>query len=453
MHKKGDHGNANNYRPIALTSVFSKVFEYCYLIRLNNFLTKFKLINKNQYGFRSKLSTNDALYSFITEMLLYMNNKENPIGIFCDLSKAFDCVNHQKLLVKLDNHGIRGTALKWLSSYLTKRKQFTAINYCTNKQKNSIHSDFVYTCIGVPQGSILAPILFIIYTNDLTINIEPGIHITQYADDTSLLISDKNNEIIQHKCDLILNNLLNWLNANQMFLNINKTIFLQFHNAQKRNLPDLQLKLNNIGLIQAHQTKFLGLFIDDKISWEYHCENLITKLNSTCYLIRNLKKVLTRTQLMCVYHSLIESKIRYGICFWGPSTHTQNVLIAQKRIIRTMVGLPQYESCRNVFKSLKISTVFSIYVFEVAVYIYKHKHNYSVNENIHTFNTRNKEHFHTPLTRLGINQKSIDCLGLKIYNKLPRIIKQSKSVKEFKKSLKKHLQLHIIYSINEFFNL
>lgn len=118
-----------------------------------------------------------------------------------------------------------------------------------------------------------------------------------------------------------------------------------------------------------------------------------------------------------------------------------------------MVGLPQYESCRNVFQNLKIFTVFSIYIFEVAVYIFKHKNNYLINENVHTFNTRNKENFHIPLTRLDINKKSVDCLGLKIYNKLPSIIKHSENIRKFKTSLKKYLQQYTIYSVNEFFNL
>ena len=453
VYKSGSHELVENYRPIALSPVLAKVFEYCYLSRLNRFLNKYKLIDKNQFGFRSKLSTNDALHSFINKLLNCLENQENPVGIFCDLSKAFDCVNHRKLLEKLENHGIRGNALNWLASFLDNRRQFTALEYLNSHQKSTVFSELVNTDIGVPQGSVLSPVLFIIYTNDMFLNLEPECHITQYADDTSLLVSSNNNNTTFNKCNTNLNNLLTWLSDNQLFLNIKKTSFLQFHVRQKRNLPNPNLTLNNIDLNKTSKTKFLGLLIDENISWKDHCENLNLKLNSLCYLIRNLYTVLSRKQLLSIYHGLVESRLRYGISHWGASHHTSAVLICQKRILRTMAGLSQFDSCRPLFQKLNIMTVFSLYIYEICGYIYMNKNKYCTNNSLHNFNTRNKDNFHTTSYRLDINSNSTDCLGLKIYNKLPKNIKESKTVNEFRKKIKLYLHQFTLYSLNEYFNL
>src|SRR3978361_879684 len=395
----------------------------------------------------------DALHSFINNLLICLENQEYPIGIFCDLSKAFDCVNHEKLLIKLEKHGIRGNALNWLSSFLKNRKQFTALNRFKNHQKSTGFSEVVNIDIGVPQGSILSPILFIIYTNDMVLNLQPECHITQYADDTSLLVSSNNNDAALNSCNNSLNNLLTWLSNNQLFLNIKKTGFIQFHVRQNRNLPNLNLYLNNISLNKTSQTKFLGVLIDEKISLKYHCENLNVKLNSLCYLFRNLYTIFSKKQLLIIYHGIVESLLRCGICFWGPSHHTSSVLISQKRTLRTIVGLSQFESCRTVFQNLKILTVFSLYIYEICIYIYKHKDKYYRNKNLHNLNTRIKDNFHTNCYRLDITKNSVNCLGLKIYNKLPTNIKESNNVNQFQKNIKIYLQKLSLHSLDELFSL
>lgn len=214
---------------------------------------------------------------------------------------------------------------------------------------------------------------------------------------------------------------------------------------------NVHISINNAAITRVSSTKFLGIWIDERLCWSEHCGSLVAKLNSLCYLFRNLRGVLTVPQLITVYHAQIGSRLRYGVTFWGSSTFMADVLVAQKRVLRCLAGLRPRESCREVFKSLGILTVVSVYVFELAVYIHKNKHKYLIHRDVHDFNTRGRDNYYVQFRRLDVSRRSPDIMGLHVYNGLPKQLKQHDSLNIFKRELKLFLLGKTVYCLTEFY--
>ena len=297
---------------------------------------------------------------------------------------------------------------------------------------------------------MISPLLFILYINDIQQNIQRNCLLTSYADDTTLIVSDKNNLILEEKCNENLAHLLNWFCNNRLYLNLNKTKYIQFKTSQRKGKSNFDIKINNNKIINTPTHKFLGIIIDENLNWKSQCDHIINSLNSYCYLIKSLKRILNLKQIIIFYQAVIESKLRYGIYFWGSSKCMNDVLISQKRIIRSITGLDRFESCKESFKNLKILTVFGLYIFELCLYTYKNKQKFIMNSQYHTFDTRNRDNIHVDFTSLSLKQNTPDIIGPKFFNKLPNEIKNSKSIKIFKKRLKLYLTPLTIYSISDF---
>ena len=220
IHKEGSTQILNNYRPISLLSVFDKIIEKLMHKRLYSFLTDHNILFQNQFGFRKNNSTTYALIQ-ITEMIKEsIDNHKYGCGIFIDLRKAFDTVNHNILLIKLEHYGIRGTALNWFKSYISNRKQYVFLNGESSKLKE-------VSC-GVPQGSVLGPLLFLLYINDLP-NISKNFDFYLFADDTNIYCEANTLDELEFTINKELKELRSWLIVNRLSLNINKTNFVIFH--------------------------------------------------------------------------------------------------------------------------------------------------------------------------------------------------------------------------------
>ena len=268
IHKDGSTQFVNNYRPISLLSVFDKIIEKLMHKRLYSFLTEHDILFYNQFGFRKSNSTTYALLQ-ITEMIKESIDKHKyGCGIFIDLRKAFDTVNHDILLIKLQHYGIRGTALKWFKSYLSNRKQ-----YVFHNGESSTLGDI--TC-GVPQGSVLGPLLFLLYINDLP-NISKVLEFYLFADDTNIYCEAKTLQELQFIVNRELKELRTWLIVNRLSLNIDKTNFVIFHPYNKPVKQKITLKLHKNAISEKESVKYLGIMIDSTLTWKTHIDKISKK--------------------------------------------------------------------------------------------------------------------------------------------------------------------------------
>ena len=305
IYKTDDKKLVSNYRPISVLPVFSKILERLIYARVIDFLNKHDILSTNQYGFRKNLSTSMALLDLVDKLANSIENNEITIGIFVDLAKAFDTVNHKILLAKLDHYGVRGIALDWFQSYLSNRNQFVCIN--------DTQSDPLPVVCGVPQGSILGPLLFLLYINDLNY-VSKILTLIMFADDTNIFISGKNLNEITSSANIELEKINDWFCANLLSLNIKKTNYIMFG---YKNLPNIDILINSQKIMRVYQTKFLGVIIQHNLKWHAHVQLVKNKISKTIGIMNKVKSVLSTSHLTLLYQTLIEPYLTYGCIIWA----------------------------------------------------------------------------------------------------------------------------------------
>jgi len=318
-----------------------------------------------------------------------------------------------------------------------------------DKNLNKICSLWGITTHGVPQGSVLGPLLFLVYINDLPIAIRKIAKSIIFADDTSIIITNDNKVDFRNTLQLTMVELSNWLRSNLLSLNYDKTYFLQFL-TKKNNEIQQQVAISNSFITNINSTKFLGLIIDSTMSWKDHITELTPKLNKACYVIRTLTFLRSAGVLRMVYFSCFHSIMSYGIIFWGNSPHSINIFKIQKIIIRIMTNSNSCDTCRTLFHQLGMLPLSTQYIFSLLLFVATIKKLFSLNSQIHDINTHHNNNLHLPLTGLTLVQKGVAYSGCKIYNHLPPKIKNiSNNVALFKSKLKKLLLQYVFYSVDE----
>ena len=316
LFKKGDKQDIQNYRPIAVLSVFSKILEKIMYNRLLYYLKKFKILTDEQNRFRDNKSTTTACHTFIEQVQQALDNNLHAVGIFLDLTKAYDVLNHDILLYKLESYGVRGILNTWFKSYLSGRSQYVSLTQSDNNTKVIYkHSSSLSENLnGVPHGSILGPLLFLIYINDLPYCFQ-GTKFVLYADDTNILIVDKEEKMLQHKITSVMKHLEIWFSQNDLIVNTDKTCAMSFHPYQKHQptKPLIRLK-NNITGYKTEQ-KFLGLNVTETLTWQIHIQSLRTSLCKSYHVIKSLMNVASTRMIWNAYFAYDESRLRYGIIF------------------------------------------------------------------------------------------------------------------------------------------
>ncbi len=348
--KSGDPNLTDNYRPISLLSSLSKILEKVVAIQLVNHLDRNNLIYKHQYGFQKNKNTEQNLITAVNFIHNALNNGEYCIGLFLDLKKAFDVCSHEILLTKLKYLGIKNTALKWFESYLQDRTQYTDINGAKSSKKP--------INISVMQGSILGPILFLCYINDLYKATD--LFTLMFADDTSAFKSGKNLKTLTEQMNQEINKLAVWFRANKMAVNVEKTKFIIFRTHGKKidhNEAIIKFDANEPGqpynnemvyqLERIHNEhadkckrsyKLLGINLDEYLSYNMHINTLCNKLSKSLYCINRAKNFINAKSLKLLYFALIQSHLNYcSIILSGTSTQNINrIKKIQKKAIRTI---------------------------------------------------------------------------------------------------------------------
>ena len=337
---KGSKQNFNNWRPISILPIFGKIFEKIIYKRLYSFLTSQNVIYSKQFGFRKGHSTSHALNHSVNYLTEAVASRKHTIGIFIDLSKAFDTIDHTKLLTKLDVYGIRGTASALIESYISLRKQYTTFD-----NENSDHEIVVY---GVPQGSVLGPLLFLLYINDI-VNCSTDGEFVLYADDTNIFVVGRSKADVFRKANAVIKRVHSYMLSNLLHINTTKCHFMYFKpNIHARNVcartqpfdKNCKLYLNGSIIKQVPAVKFLGVTIDENLTWLPHLENLKKKLTCSQGVLYRIKDSVPKSLHKTLYHSLFESHLIYGISVWGAQSHTvlHELFTLQKHCIRTLFG-------------------------------------------------------------------------------------------------------------------
>ena len=291
----------SNYRPISVLSTLSKVFERIMYSRLSSFFRRFEILKGNQFGFREACSTSDAVLEFLNDTYSSLEEREHMVAVCLDLTKAFDTIDHRVLYRKLDHVGVRGLALDWFSSYLCDRQQRIHIG--------DVHSDISVLSAGVPQGSVLGPLLFILYVNDMS-NVSNSVKFIHYADDTTLYLSGPVATHLVENLDLCLDELGDWLVSNKLILNVTKTQCVLFSNTLKgSDMPLISIRGSVIDWVDS--IKFLGIRIDNQMNFKEHVTGVCTRMSRAVGVIRRLSYDVPDYVLITLYYSLIYPHMTY----------------------------------------------------------------------------------------------------------------------------------------------
>jgi hypothetical protein len=444
IHKGDSIFELSNYRPISLLPIFSKILEKIMYSRVISFVKKHNILYQYQYGFQSGMSTEFAVNSLVNNIVKCLENKEVGFCILLDFAKAFDTVNHEILLNKLEYYGIRGTALKWFKSYLSDRMQCTEIGDTQSKLNYIKH--------GVPQGSILGPLLFLLYINDIVMS-SPVFKFILFADDTSLFYSHKN----KHDAINILNSELakisQWLAANKLSLNVSKSKLLVFSNKKldksttiNQNISDadadvFKLSLNGESLNEVEWAKYLGVLIDNKISWKNQINAIKLKLAKGIGLLAKIRHFVPRSVLRSLYFSFINPYVDYNLLNWGMASPTNLDPLDKKikKAIRIISFKDSDHPSAPLFKNLNILPLANSIQLRRAKHMWKLFNGFLPPSLTSQFNPNERTMFSFSMSRLVSLQGFILFAGPSVWNQIPASIQQKSSLNSFSKAVKSHL--------------
>ena len=364
IYKSGPKDDITNFRPVSLLPVISKLLEKLVKAQVSDYLEENDIWCQNQFGFRKKHNVIHPILQLISDV----ESKKNlySAAIFLDLKKAFDTVDHEILLRKLEYYGIKGTELNWFSSYLEDRSQFVEID--------GFASETLELEVGLPQGSILGPLLFILFINDLPSATELISYL--FADDSNFLFQDKDLKSLEYKINEELKVIGDWFASNKLTVNTQKSHCILFQKSKKQDL-DISLFMEGMKLEQVKSEegmKFLGIKINQNLSWEGHINEKMKKARKGLFALKQVSNLLSLSIRKSIYYSLIHSHLTFGIVIWYQKLGKQKKMELerlQKRAIRSLYVLRFNAHTDRYFKKLEILKLQDVYISECITFIKK----------------------------------------------------------------------------------
>ena len=438
LFKSKERNLPTNYRPISLLLTISKLLEKIIYKRTYSFLSETNQLYQSQYGFHNNHSCENAVSELKGHILKRRELNESTACVLLDLSKAFDTINHDTLIKKLELYGIRGVALHWFRSYLSDRKIRVK---CTVGSTGKLeYSQEETVNIGTPQGSCLGPLIFLIFNNDLYQVIENCSTIL-FADDTTLYVSSKNTNYLKWCIEHDLKLLLDWFRASKLTLNLSKTQFLLF--KLNENSVSFDINIDSVKIEPVKSAKFLGLTIDDKLGGGPHINEKLLKIKRNMNMLHLTKNNLNSDAKKLIYYGHIHSHLLYCLVVWGSSckksdltriTKAQNKCV---KLIDPSLNLPQIY---KKYKILKFSQLIKLEEIKLGYRqinkllpsklqeIMDHDHSGRPLNKQHAYNTRNKKIPNLPPAHKQLYLNSFLNKGINSYSTLSYKLKNSPSL-------------------------
>ena len=431
-HKDESRLEMSNYRPISLLPTISKIFEKLMYSRLIDFIKKHNILYENQFGFQSGMSTEYAVNALLNNIIETLEKKEFGVCILLDFAKAFDTVNHEILISKLENYGIRGVALQWLRSYLSNRMQCVEIG--------DVQSELEFIKCGVPQGSVLGPLLFLIYINDI-VNSSTIFKFILFADDTSLYYSCKNARTIEETVNRELAKISDWLSANRLSLNVGKSKLLYFTNNDRGILKDIDIRINNQILAEVSNAKYLGVYIDNKLQWDTHINNIKLRLSKGVSILAKIRHYVPSSVLRSLYFTFINSHIDYNLLNWGtaPTANFDKISSKARKAIRIISFKAYDDEPLPLFKKLSILPLEETLLLKQANFMWKLQTNLIPPSLSTNFKQNNRSQLTISYNRLAQSAKHITYAGPNLWKAIPLNIQDKPTPKSFSSAMKAFL--------------
>ena len=414
LHKSNSKEQVENYRPISLLVTISKLLEKIVYSRIYNFLDQTNQLFQSQYGFRTNHGCDHAVSELLSEIVKNLECNRPTTCIFLDLSKAFDTLLHEVILKKMKRYGIRGICLEWLQSYLSNRKMLVK---CKENNGTNVKSDLYDIHYGTPQGSCMGPLLFLVFCNDLQLNLQ-HLRTIQFADDTTLYFSHRNQNYTQFCIADDLTRIEDWFKANKLTLNASKTVAMKFNTTTKsintKSSNDIPLVINNTPIPYVESTKFLGIWIDQHLTWRTHLSKITNRIKTKLCMLQRGKHILTAHAKKILYFAQIQSILTYGLVIWGNMITESQLSHLQKLQDKCVQLISPRRNTNNIYEEHKILNLKELLLLENVKTWYKHKtkilpmqlygnmsndaHHLSLFKT-HKYDTRNKEIINMPLAK------------------------------------------------------
>lgn len=422
IHKAKSKSQASNYRPISMISNIAKVFEKIIHNRILTFINKHNIISNMQFGFMKNRGTTEAL-QFVSNTIYNSLDKSQPIAAaFLDLAKAFDTVDHQILIMKLSRYGIRGSPLQLIESYLENRQQRVKANEAT--------SDYLTVQTGVPQGTILGPLLFILYINDMLTGVSDNT-IISYADDTAIIVSDKTWTGVESKLNRCLDRVAKWLALNKLSLNVDKTVCLTFGSYYDSVPEDFNICVDGVVVKRVSEHRYLGVIFDYNMKWGPHINYILSKTKYLVFVFYKLSKFMLTETLRMIFFAFFHSVASYGIIAWG-CAYGNNLGLLQ----RLQYRLLKIVNKNKFFTTQNPPRIDQLHAYAALIFHYHELKQKFVNS---TSTTRNKQ-LRLPKINKTIGKKMSMVTATSIYNRLPMEFKKTNLSSTWKKRLKEWIK-------------